>query len=283
MLGQALSPLAKSAGWQVFGLARQEADYCVDITDDQTLWQCLNELKPDVIINAAAITDLARCENDPGLAYRINARPVSLFADYARQYGARLVQISTDHFFSGDGGALHDERSAVVLVNEYARSKFCAEAFALTVSESLVIRTNIVGLRGWAGKPTFVEWLVDAFINRRTITLFDDYFTSSIDVYSFSVALLELISLPLSGVINLAAHGSFSKLDFGLALAEKLNFDDPSFVTGSVRSLPGAERADSLGLNVMQAENMLGRKLPNLYEVVSVLAQNIQGKYHVVR
>lgn len=283
MLGQALLPLAKSTGWEVFGLARQEADYCVDIEDVLALWRCLDELQPGVIINAAAITDLNRCESNPGLAYLVNARPVSVFAEYSRQHAAKLVQISTDHFFSGDGDALHDELARVLLLNEYACSKYCAEAFALTAPGSLVVRTNIVGLRGWAGKPTFVEWLLEAFREHQKVTLFDDYFTSSIDVGSFSDALLALISLPLSGVVNLAAHGSFSKLDFALALANRLGFDDLSFVKDSVRSLSGPARAQSLGLNVTKAEKMLGRKLPSLNEVVSVLAQTIQGKYDVVR
>lgn len=283
MLGQALLPLAKNAGWQIFGLARQEADYCVDIEDVAALRQCLNALQPGVVINAAAITDLARCESDPGLAYRVNARPVSIFADYTRQYGAKLVQISTDHFFSGDGSSLHDEQAQVLLLNEYARSKYCAEAMALATPGSLVVRTNIVGLRGWVGRPTFVEWLLGAFREHQEITLFDDYFTSSIDVFSFSDALLALMSLPLSGVINLAAHGSFSKLDFGLALANRLGFDEVSFAKGSVRSLSGVARAESLGLNVMKAEEVLGRKLPGIHEVVSALAKNIQGKYDVVR
>ncbi len=63
------------------------------------------------------------------------------------------MQISTDHYFCGQGDLKHDESAPVTLLNEYARTKYAGEAFALTNPEACVIRTNVVGFRGWEVRP----------------------------------------------------------------------------------------------------------------------------------
>ena len=73
------------------------------------------------------------------------------------------MYVSTDHYWQGDGRLLHAEDAPIQLVNEYARSKHAGERFALSGSgPSLALRTNIVGVRGWKGRPTFAEWAVGA-------------------------------------------------------------------------------------------------------------------------
>ena len=136
------------------------------------------------------MTDLAACEADPAAAYAVNARAVAILAESCRTHGCRLVQVSTDHYFTGDGAGLHDERSPVRFLNDYARSKFAGEAFALSLPNALVLRTNITGFRGWPDKPTFAEWSFTTITQGMPITLFDDSDTSTMDAHGFARALL---------------------------------------------------------------------------------------------
>lgn len=271
MLGQALLTQGRERGRDLIGVSRSGPGTICDLTDPAALRALFEKSAPATVVNAAALTDLGLCEGDPALAYAVNGRAVAHLAEFCRGCGARLVQISTDHYFTGDGRALHDERSPVRLVNEYARSKFAGEAFAMTLSDALVIRTNITGLRGWAGRPTFAEWLLEAILTRAPITLFEDYFTSTLDTRSFANACWQLIDDGAAGLLNVASSEAASKREFATAMAAALGRALGPIQAGSVLNLT-PPRAESLGLSVAAAERRLGYRLPGLGEVVRNLA-----------
>lgn len=277
MLGQALLREARGRGLTALGAAREGADLSCDLTDPAALERLFEAYGPKTVINAAALTDLNRCEAEPGAAYAVNGRAAGVTAELCRRAGARLVQVSTDHYFTGDGRALHDERSPVRLLNEYARSKYVGEALASTLPGSLVLRTNIAGWRGWAGRPTFVEWLFAAVEQDAALTLFDDYFTSTLDCASFARACLDLLDAGASGLLNLASSEASSKLEFAEALARRLGKVLTRCTAGSVRELT-PRRAESLGLDVRAAENILGYRFPGLDQVIDALVTEKQTK-----
>lgn len=278
MLGQALMKEGRRRGLDMLGVSRHSPELAVDLGQDDALVKALEESGCNVVVNTVAITSLDACEREPLPAYRINARLSALLARETRRLGAYLVHVSTDHFFSGDGSALHDEQSPVQLLNEYARTKYAGECFALTRSGALVLRTNIVGFRGLEGAPTFVEWALASLEKRVPMTLFDDFYTSSLDVRTFSSALFDLLPAKPAGMLNLAAREVASKLQFVAGLAGKLGLAQGRCTRGSVRSLSGAPRAESLGLDVARAERLLGRPLPGLEEVLDNLVREYEER-----
>lgn len=270
MLGQAVMAEAEARGLSPIGLARKNSDISADITDDQALTKVFETHGPGAVVNCAAMINIDRCEEDPLGAWRVNARAVDVLATLCRNHATRLVQISTDHYFTGAGNARHDENAPVTLLNEYSRVKFAAEAFALNNPDNLVARINIVGLRGW-DTPTFAEWAIDLIKNDREGTLFEDSFVSSIDTPTCARALLDLMQTGAAGVFNVASREVFSKKTFVLVLAKVLGRELTNVKTGSVAALQTG-RAESLGLNVAKAEKALGYALPTLNEVVDSLA-----------
>jgi dTDP-4-dehydrorhamnose reductase len=267
LLGQAMLAEACARGWPCTGAARSGADHCVDVADLDGLERLLLEASPAALVNCAAITSLEICERHPERAYGVNARAPALLAELSRDSGIKFVQISSDHYFTGNGSATHAETASVRLLNEYARTKYAGEVFALTAPASLVVRTNIVGLRGWPGRPTFAEWALDALESRRSILLYDDFFTSSMHSRACAKAVLDLVQRDASGLINVASSQVSSKRKFVLALAEAAGLEPHHEIGGSVREL-GPRRAESLGLDVERAERLLGRSLPGLQETV---------------
>jgi len=275
MLGQALLAEAGGRGLCVSGAARSGAQHACDLDDAAAVASLIASLRPRLVINAAALTDLNACEADPGLAYRINARAVSVLAEACRASGSRLLHVSTDHFFSGDGAKPHSEVAPVRLVNEYARSKFAGESFALALPRALVLRTNITGFRGWEGKPTFAEWLIGAIERDDEMILFDDFWTSTLDAPAFARAALDLADAGIAGLVNVASRSVASKLMFAEALARSLGRPMTRAKPGSVGGL-AVRRAESAGLDVRVAESILGRKLPDLDDVIAALV----SEYH---
>jgi len=271
MLGQALLPEAAARGLGIVTAGRGAADITCDMANGTAVGDAVRASHADVVLNAAAWTDVSACETDPTLAYAVNARAVAFMADACRETGARIVQISTDQFYAGDGDLAHTEDARVTwMASEYARTKFAGEGYALAAPGGLVLRTNITGLRGLAGSPTFIEWAFRTAEAGERFRLFDDYFTSTIDTGAFAKACLDLTEARAEGLLNVASREVSSKRDFVVAAVTALLGEMPDHDVASVRAL-GVARADSAGLNVGRAEQALGYELPGLDAVVTSL------------
>ena len=274
LLGRAMLEYARTQNIPVTGIARSGADVNIDAMDDAVLSHTLAELQPDTVINAIGITGLNLCESDPFLAWRVNARLVAMLAEICRESSSVLLHVSTDHFFSGDRDNRHSETAEVRLVNEYARSKYAGEAFALTYDRALVVRTNFTGYRGVHGAPSFAEWLLNSLRDSGEIVLFEDYYCSTIDTRSCSKALFDLLLGGHSGLVNVASRSVSSKKEFAEALAIKLGRSLKNVHNGKV-GLIMPRRAESLGLDVSKAESLLGYELPGLDRTVSMIAEDL--------
>lgn len=269
MLGQELTKYFSSLGNEVIGVARKNADYNFDILDDNKLFECFNKEKPDIIINTIAIVNLNDCEIDKGRAYLVNSRPAYIISQYCLENNIYFIQISTDHYYTDDNDKKHSENDKIHLLNEYARTKYLAESLTLINPDALVIRTNIVGFRGWEN-DTFVEWALNALKSQESINVFEDYYTSSIDIYNFSKILADLIKDKPTGIYNISSSEVFSKKDFIFSLADTFDLSCDNCHPSKI-NVDGLKRATSLGLSTKKVENYLGYKLPTLIEVVTSL------------
>ncbi|HBS47684.1 TPA: hypothetical protein DEO28_04970 [Candidatus Dependentiae bacterium] len=268
MLGRVLVKEFKSKNWIVCGTAIDQADFVFDIRDDFKLNCLIESFYPDIIVNTVAIIDHEVCDAHPGLAYQINARPLTILTEICKKKNIFLVQISTDYYYHGNKNLKHKEDARICLLDEYARTKYAAEIFTLLYNNSLVVRTNIVGFRNDKTQPSFVEWVIDALVNKRNINIFDDVYVSSIDVSCFANVLSQLLVKKPVGIFNVASCDVFTKKDFAIGLAKKLNFDFSNFNIGSVKNLSHNVRADSLGLDVSKIEDLLKISLPTMEEVI---------------
>lgn len=273
MLGQALMAESQRQGLAVIGLSRSGSEVACDVCDDGALLAALSRLSPAMIVNAVALADVEACEMDRDRAWRLNARLPALLADWSVRNGSYLIHISTDHFFSGDANRLHSEDDPLRLVNEYARSKYAGECMALSCPGALALRTNIVGFRGWPERPTFVESMLARLGRREAVSLYSNYYTSSIAVAQFAEVMLDFVPLRPAGRMNLASCEVSSKLDFVLALANRCGLDSGACIVGSVGDHAGTPRAESLGLNVSRVESLLGRTMPTRKEVIDCLSR----------
>jgi len=265
LMGIALMAEAKMRGFDVISAARTNTDIELDLGIQHSLQNALASVQPELVINAAANVNLAACERDPEEAYSINAKPAQVLANWSQATARPFVQISTDHFFDGDGAAKHLETAEITICNEYARTKYAAETYALTAPKALVLRTNIAGHH--PDGRGFSNWALHALHERQPLTLFDDFFCSTIDTGDFAHGLFDLLERNATGLLHLASSEVSSKLQFVHALAAAANIDLNWATTGSVTGLQ-PPRARSLGLDVSKAEVILGRSLPGL-EIVA--------------
>lgn len=282
MLGQSLLKKLQSNNLTVITSSRNNSDYDIDfLIDSDKIKDIIMKEKPEIIINAAALVNLKYCESHPGEAYKINSRLPALIAEACMKTKSYFVQISTDHYYSSDKNMVHDEDHEVNLLNEYARTKFAGEAFTLTNKNSLVVRTNIVGFRNKVESPTFVEWIINSLESNKEIIGFDDFYTSSIDVQTFSDILLELIENRANGLFNLASADTISKYEFIYSLALLLG-KEQNVIKGHMNLVEGIPRANSLGLDTSKLSYLLRKnKIPFSKEIIrNIYIQYKEGAYN---
>ncbi len=272
MLGQALNQKFLHEDLEFVTISRSNSTYNIDLLiDTDKLVEIIRHEKPDVVVNSAALINLKECEQYPDKAYILNSRLPGLLEMVCREVNSYFVQVSTDHYYENDKKVQHLENENVVLLNEYARTKYAGEIFALTYQNTLVIRTNIVGYRNKKNEPTFIEWVIKSILQGESITGFEDFYTSSIDVYSFANILMELIEQKVTGIINVATSDVCSKYEFIYKFAKKLG-KEQYIVKGKLTNFEGFKRANSLGLDTTKLQNILCKqKVPNTEQVIDYL------------
>jgi dTDP-4-dehydrorhamnose reductase len=277
LLGQALVRTCRKLERPVIGLSRADGMNFSGQIGQSDLHAVLDGCKPALVINAVAMTDLAACEKSPTQAKTLNAHLPGALAAWSRATRTPWIQVSTDHYFSGSENALHDEKFPVDPPNEYARSKLLGETLALESEHALVIRTNIVGRRGWPGRPTFAEWVNECLRGGTAIAAYSDSWASSMEVGQCSRLLLALADIGARGLFNLGATQSISKAEFIRHLAVAAGHPTTGIHT-QPRPLnpPGSlRRANALGLDIRRASKLLrplGLHLPCATDVASALA-----------
>ncbi|OLV19293.1 SDR family oxidoreductase [Deinococcus marmoris] len=114
----------------------------LDITDGVQVMDVVRRERPDVIVHAAAYTDVGGAEKNRERCWAVNVEGTRNMAHSANTVGAKLVQISTDYVFSGDRGNYHEDDTPGPVVNFYALSKLVAEEAARAAQRHLILRTS---------------------------------------------------------------------------------------------------------------------------------------------
>lgn len=272
MLGKQVLKELKSNNCDVVTISRNNSDYNIDVSNFALLENIVDTIKPDIIINCIGVIDVKKCEDDFEYALNINARINYVFQKLSSDNNFKYVYISTDNYFDNGVGHLNSEIDDVTFFNNYAKSKFEGEKICENINNSLVVRTNITGFRGCINVDTFIEWVFNTLYNREKLNLFNDYYTSTIDVETFTKYLLWSIDNDLNGVFNIASRDACSKMEFILNVAKKIGIQNLNYDVCSVDNLP-IKRAKNCGLDVSKFEKIYGENLPKIDDVINNLIQ----------
>ncbi len=221
-LGTYLLPQLRSVGPVVSlvrGTVSGEGVYAADLTAFGTIAPLLDAILPSVVVHAAALTDVDRCQTEPRAAFLINVGATRAIVDWIRNRSpsTRLVFVSTDQVY-GDYAGPHAEVRAGP-VNIYGWTKLWAEDLVRTVDQHLVLRLNYVGL-GTTRRPGLSQWLVESFRGNKPFTVFRDVFFNPLSGSQAAAVITELLRNDVIGTFNLGSAGfGMSKADFALSLA----------------------------------------------------------------
>jgi dTDP-4-dehydrorhamnose reductase len=131
----------------------------LDITDAAAVERMLTEQRPEVVINAAAYTQVDKAEDEVELAHRVNAWALGMLGQAAARVGVRVVHFSTDYVFDGTAHTPYTEDTPTNPINQYGLSKLRGEeALRASGAEALIIRTQwLFGIHGRSFPRTMWE------------------------------------------------------------------------------------------------------------------------------
>lgn len=190
----------------------------IDITSLESVRRVLLTLKPEIIINAAAYTDVDGCETNVEQAMAVNGEGVGLLALTAREIGAKLVQISTDYVFNGGKGSPYVEDDPQQPLSIYGESKLAGELNAAMAPEYLIVRTQwLYGLHG----KNFVETMLRLAGEKSELAVVDDQVGSPTWTYDLALAIKALLDKKCRGIYHAANSGFCSWNEFARAIFEE--------------------------------------------------------------
>jgi dTDP-4-dehydrorhamnose reductase len=208
-LQRSLAPLG-----ELIVLDRNVVDgLCGDLSNLDALRNTIRQVRPDVIVNAAAYTAVDKAESEPEVADCVNGQASRVMAEEAVALGAWLIHYSTDYVFSGQGSMPWQEADPVAPVNHYGSSKLAGEqAILASGCKHLIFRTSwVYGARG----NNFAKTMLRLAKDRETLSVISDQIgaPTGADLIAdvTALAIQQVMHRPqLAGLYHLAASGEVS-------------------------------------------------------------------------
>jgi dTDP-4-dehydrorhamnose reductase len=193
----------------------------LDIADQAKVLAVMSDLRPDVVINAAAYTAVDRAESETDRAHAVNESGPRALAQAAAQSGARLIHISTDYVFDGKASQPWRPDASTNPLSAYGRSKLAGEQAVLAAlpERSVVVRTAWVYA---PGGQNFVATMLRLMRERRSVRVVADQIGTPTLAASVAAVLWRIADqTEMRGIHHWTDAGVASWYDFATAIAEE--------------------------------------------------------------
>lgn len=277
LLGSKIAEMAVAEGAQVVSGYAHNRPECgegvlFDLLHPVGISNLVNEMRPDVIVHSAALTDVDRCEREKELAYKMNVEGTRVLAEAAENASSFLVYISTDYVFDGLRG-MYREDETTNPVNYYGYSKLQGEQFC----RGCIARTCVIyGSRPASGKVNFALWLINSLRSGKEVHVVTDQFITPTLNTNLARMVLEAANRRLRGVFHLAGATRISRYDYAMELARVFDLDSSLIVPSRMADLKwDAKRPIDSSLDTSKATQMLAERPLNIQNAFMALKDEI--------
>ncbi len=243
-----------------------EADGCdlpqVDVTRPREVAAAVEQAGADIVVHAAAMTDVDGCEGDPVGAFTTNALGARNVALACQSMDAPMIYLSTDFVFDGAGDRPYREFDPPNPLCVYGRSKLEGEQYVRhLVRRHMVVRTAwLYGARG----SNFVRSILSAVTRDEPVRVVNDQVGSPTYSRDLASAIVRLVETRLWGVYHVTNSGAVSWWGFGREILRLVGLADRAITPISSAELGRAARRPSYSvLDTSSLEATIGERLRN--------------------
>ena len=260
MLGSELVAFASSKGNEVVGLDLPEHD----ITRREETLAFVRTQRPDMVLHAASMTAVDRCEAEADMAYLVNATGTQNICLAASELDIPLLYFSTDYIFDGTKDGIYDEWDAANPLSVYGKSKYAGEVFV----RELCRRHFIVRISWLCGKNSanFVETMLKLAHERDQVQVVDDQIGSPTFVADLVPEIFRLIDSGAFGTYHITNNGYCSWYDFAQKIFQLKQLKTQIELVSTEQLARPAPRPRNSRLSHRLYNNVIGDRMPSWEE-----------------
>tara|TARA_B100001559_G_C16462250_1_gene604730 strand:+ start:175 stop:1062 length:888 start_codon:yes stop_codon:yes gene_type:complete len=283
LLGHYLSKELSESSYNLTNLCfskSSESFVSIDLRNKKDVFNLLDKIQPSIIIHAAALVDVDKCQSDFISAYDYNVKMTRNLVEWVKENdkGVRFVFISTDQVYSGNGP--HKENNINPL-NFYGMTKLWAEDVVLGCNSPLICRVNFVGL-GNNDSKSFLSWVMRSLNNEKNFFGYSDILFNPLHGCTLAKIVKMAVKSKLLGVYNIGSMGGISKSQFIINLAKKLHLDSDHMEIINYKSLNASvPRPFDMRMDLSNISKSLKGILPDIDETINIISE--ECKSYVVK
>lgn len=289
LLGQKLVSLfAKKENIQLLATSRGECRFSIpknvsyqnlDITSAVDCMALIEEFQPEVLIHAAAMTQVDACETDRELCDSINVTGVNNLIQAISDHHTHFIHISTDFIYEGDEEEYFED-SKVNPLSYYGESKWKSEQlFEKVKFPYSILRTVLVyGVLEDISRSNIVLWAKGALEKGQEINIVEDQYRCPTLAEDLALACLQVLEKKATGVFHISGKDFISILDLIFQIADYWNLDKSlinPIVTSSLNQ--PAKRPAKTKLNINKAVKKINYQPKSFLEGLAIVDQQLQN------
>jgi len=249
----------------------------LDVSNEGDVERAFEISRPEVVVHAAALTNVDACELNKELAWSINVVGTRNIVKLSKKYSAFLIYISTDYVFKGDEG-MYSESDPTEPVNYYGYTKLKGEEEVRLLEEHCIARTSVIyGSIPAAGKVNFALWVVDKLRKGEKVRALTDQWNSPTLNVNLAEMVVEIAERRLLGTFHLAGATRISRYDFARLIARKFNLDERLIQPIASNEISWiAQRPRDSSLNVEKASRTLKIKPLDIHKSLEILRSELE-------
>lgn len=234
LLGQAMVKIFRNDNYVIgcdltgesFNTKFPENEYLqLDLTQREKVQKSLSKIKPDIIINTAAFTDVDKCEEKHDLTWTTNVRSVEILVEAVSEFSPIFVQISTDYVFDGKSGS-YRETSETNPVSYYGKTKLAAEKVIRGSGlEYIIARTMVLYGNGQKVRNNFVTWVIQQLKSGSKIKVVNDQRGNPTLVDDLAEAIKRLLEKDEYGIFHVSGREVCSRYEFAQKIIDVFDLD----------------------------------------------------------
>lgn len=249
----------------------------LDITDGAAVQHVMSVHRPDIIIHAAAMTQVDICEQNKEDCYRTNVTGVENIIEGARQCGAHLVHVSTDFVFDGEQEML-DENQTPNPVNYYGTCKLKAEQRVMSsdISWSIVRTVLVYGIIPGVQRSNILTWVKQSLQDGKHIRVVSDQWRTPTLAEDLAYGCYLVATQRAKGIYHISGKDLLTVYDIATRTADFFGLDASLISPIESVELPQpARRPLRTGFNISKAVRELGYAPHSLEEGIAIVASQI--------
>lgn len=284
LFGSKLSEIAVSKNFEVYSCDVQELPVCgtfvkFDVSNKEQVNEVFRRVKPDVVVHAATLTDVDKCELNKELAWKINVEGTKNIVEAANNTDSFLIYISTDYVFNGEKGN-YNESEQPAPINYYGLTKLKAEELVKTRAEYFIARPSVIyGSTPAAGKVNFALWLIETLQKGEHVKIITDQWNTPTLNTNLAEMTLEIVERRLAGTFHLCGATRLNRFEFAQQIAKEFDLDK-SLIDSALSSQftwPAKRPMDS-SLDTTKAQKTLKNKPLDMNEALKQLKLEISKR-----